>query len=295
MYLNVDELRSFRVLAGELHFRRAAEKLAISQPALSKQIRRLEEKVAGRVFARTRRKVTLTETGRVLLPFAEQLLQQLEVALSMAREASSGTAGTLRVGYGLATIHDILPRTILRFRRKYPHIRLQLKDMSTPAQVASLVEGALDIGFVRLPVPFADLESLTVIRERLVLAAPESLRFQSKLGLKSLRNESFVILSRLASATFYDHAMSVCRRAGLIPNVVQEAHDTFTILNFVRAGLGVSLVQSAAIRMNVPGIRYHQLRIPECEWDIGIVWNPKGEKHGLTEKFIAVMRAVVGT
>jgi len=115
MYLDPYELKSFIILARELHFRRAAEQLCMSQPALSKQIRRLEEKVGGGLFARTRRKVSLTEPGRVLLPLADKLLKESESALTITKEASNGRAGILRIGFGLAAVSDILPRTILRF------------------------------------------------------------------------------------------------------------------------------------------------------------------------------------
>jgi len=292
MYLDSYELKSFLAVARELHFRKAAEQLYISQPALSKQIRRLEEKVGGRLFARTRRKVSLTESGRVLLPLAGKLLKESESALTIAKEASSGRAGTLRIGFGLAAVSDILPRTILRFSREYPRIKLQMCDMSTPSQLAALLEESLDLGILRLPVASPELDSLPLIRERLVLVVPESFHYGPRDTLSTLRDAPFVLMSRSASATFHDHALSVCRSAGFTPNVVQESAETFTILNFVRAGLGVSLVQSAAVRMRVPGVRFHELRMSEAEWIIGIAWTRTCEKRGLVEKFVGTTRSV---
>ena len=140
MYLEPEELRSFLVLAEELHFRRASQRLFVSQPALSKQIQRLEEKVGGPLFARTRRKVALTEAARVLIPLAQRLLQQSAASFHLAREAAQGRAGTLRIGFGIATVSEILPRTILRFRRAYQHVELQMRDMSTPSQISELLE-----------------------------------------------------------------------------------------------------------------------------------------------------------
>ncbi len=293
MYLDLHELKSFSALALELHFRRAAERLSMSQPALSKQIRRLEEKVGGALFARTRRKVTLTETGRVLLPLADRLLKESESALTIAREASDGRAGTLRIGYGLAAVSDILPRTILRFSQKYPRIKLQMCDMSTPSQLTGLLQETLDLGIVRLPIASAELDSLSLIRERLLLVVPESVRYGRRDNLSTLRDTPFVLISRSASATFHHHAVSVCRCAGFTPDVVQEASETFTILNFVRAGLGVSLVQSAAARMKVPGVRFHELKMPESEWAIGIAWKRISEKRDLILKFVDTTRIVV--
>jgi len=293
MYLDPYELKSFIILARELHFRRAAEQLCMSQPALSKQIRRLEEKVGGGLFARTRRKVSLTEPGRVLLPLADKLLKESESALTITKEASNGRAGILRIGFGLAAVSDILPRTILRFSREYPLIKLQMCDMSTPSQLTALLQESLDLGILRLPIASAELDSLPLIRERLLLAVPESVRYDHRDKLSNLRDSPFVLISRSASATFHDHAVSVCRCAGFAPNVVQEASETFTILNFVRAGLGVSLVQSAAARMKVPGVRFHELEMRESEWDIGMAWKSVCDKRDLILKFIDTTRTVV--
>jgi DNA-binding transcriptional LysR family regulator len=293
MYIDPYELKSFVVLARELHFRKAAEHLWMSQPALSKQIRRLEEKVGGGVFARTRRKVTLTETGRVLLPLATKLLQESELALAIAREASNGCAGVLRVGFGLAAVSDILPRTILRFSQKHPRINLKMRDMSTSAQLNGLLQESLDVGILRLPIAAPELDSLPIIRERLLLAVPESVCYSGKDKLSRLHDAPFVMMSRSASATFHDHALSVCHSAGFTPNIVQESAETFTILNLVRAGLGVSLVQSAAARMRVPGVRFHRLNRKQSEWTIGIAWMRNGDKKQLVQKFVDATRSVV--
>lgn len=113
MYMEIYELKSFVVLAKELHFGRASNQLFLSQPALSKQIRRLESKVGGALFARTRRKVELTEAGRVLLPHAERVLREAERALAASKQAVEGRAGTLHIGFGIASVFEILPRTVV--------------------------------------------------------------------------------------------------------------------------------------------------------------------------------------
>src|SRR2546429_3984961 len=170
MSLDLDELRSFLTLASELHFRRAAERLFVSQPALSKQVQRLEEKTGGALFERTRRRVVLREAGRVLIPLAERLLRDSQAALGRVRDAAEGRAGTLRIGFGIASASEILPQTILRFRKSYPGVEIQMRDMSTPAQTRALLEERIDIGIIRLPVARPELSSLPLIRERLGVA-----------------------------------------------------------------------------------------------------------------------------
>jgi DNA-binding transcriptional LysR family regulator len=293
MYLQVEELHSFVVLADELHFGRASQRLFVSQPALSKQIRRLEEKVGGALFTRTRRKVEITEAGRVLLAGADKVLREDEAALSLAKEAVLGRAGTLRIGFGIASVSEILPRTILRFRKTYSQVELKMRDMSTPAQIAALVEGSIDIGIVRLPIAHTELDSLPLFHEQLVVATSGSLSYNSRQGLAALRNQPFVFFPRATSATLHDHVLGLCRGAGFSPTIVQEASELFTILNLVRAGLGVSLVPSAARRMGVPGVRFHDLGLPEAKWRIGIAWNRLSDKAELISRFVATTRSVV--
>jgi DNA-binding transcriptional LysR family regulator len=293
MYLQIEELRSFVVLVDELHFGRASKRLFVSQPALSKQIRKLEDKVGGALFTRTRRKVEITEAGRVLLAGADKVLREDEAALSLARETVLGRAGTLRIGFGIASVSEILPRTILRFRKTYSRVELKMRDMSTPAQIAALLEGNIDIGIVRLPIAHTELDSLPLFHEQLVVATSGSLSYNSIQGLAALRNQPFVFFPRATSATLHDHVLGVCRRAGFSPTIVQEAGELFTILNLVRAGLGVSLVPSAARRMGVPGVRFHDLGVPEAKWRIGIAWNRISDKAELISRFVATTRSVV--
>jgi len=293
MYLQVEELHSFVVLADELHFGRASKRLFVSQPALSKQIRRLEEKVGGALFTRTRRKVEITEAGRVLLAGADKVLREDEAALNLAKEAVLGRAGTLRIGFGIASVSEILPRTILRFRKTYSQVELKMRDMSTPAQIVALVEGSIDIGILRLPIAHTELDSLPLFHEQLVVATSGSLSYNSRQGLAALRNQPFVFFPRATSATLHDHVLGLCRGAGFSPTIVQEASELFTILNLVRAGLGVSLVPSAARRMGVPGVRFHDLGLPEAKWRIGIAWNRLSDKVELISRFVATTRSVV--
>jgi DNA-binding transcriptional LysR family regulator len=295
MYLDSESLRPFVVLAEELHFRRAAGRLFVSQPALSKQIRRLEEKVGGALFARTRRKVALTEAGRVLLPAARRLLRESSAAFTLAREAAQGRAGVLRIGFGIASLTELLPRAVLRFRRAYPQVELQMQDMSTPAQVAALLERDIDVGMVRLPLAHPELTAAPLLRERLVAATPGAFPYrpyQSKAGLACLRDQPFIIVARSVSQTHHEHVMAVCRKAGFTPNVVQETSETFTALNLVRAGLGVSLVPGSSARLRVPGVRLHPLTMPEAEWPIGAAWHRQSEKRALIARFAEALTAV---
>jgi DNA-binding transcriptional LysR family regulator len=293
MNLEFSELRAFVVLAGELHFRKASERLFLSQPALSKKIQRLEEKVKGALFVRSRRRVALTDVGRRFLPKATKLLQDAEDALRETQAAIQGRAGTLRIGFGIASVSEILPLTILRFRKLYPEVDLQMREMPSPSQVSALIEGRLDAGILRMPVTNPKLISVPLFSEHLVLATPADVPYRSKEGIKGFRNRGFIFVSRSVSKLFHDRVLNLCLQAGFTPRVVQEANEILTILHLVRAGVGVSLVPRSAVHLNVPRVRFHELGWKEPLWRIGIAWNRNSEKLPLISRLVKVVQAVV--
>jgi len=293
MNIELSELESFLVLARLLHFRKASEQLFLSQPSLSRKIRRLEEKIKGPLFLRTRRKVSLTETGHILLPKAQRLLEDAESTLAATQAAVEGKAGTLRIGFGIASVAEILPRTILRFRKNYPDVLLQMQDMSSPSQVTALLDAQLDVGILRMPVAQPELVSVPLFRERLVLVSSAAASYRVREGLAGFREKPFILIARGVSATLHDQCLDLCRRAGFTPRVAQEASETFTILNLVRAGLGVSLVPRSSERMRVPGLHFHRVDTPQASWRIGVAWHRGSEKHKLVSRFVEIIRDVV--
>jgi DNA-binding transcriptional LysR family regulator len=293
MDIEFSELHAFVVLANELHFRKASERLFLSQPALSKKIQRLEEKLKGALFVRSRRRVSLTDAGKSFLPKAAKLLQDAEDALRETQGAIEGRAGTLRIGFGIASLPEILPRTIVRFRKLYPEVELQLREMPSDLQVSSLIEGRLDAGILRMPVTNRKLISVHLFSEHLVLATPADVPYRPKEGINGFRNRGFIFVSPSVYKTFHDRVISLCLRAGFTPRVVQEANEILTILHFVRAGVGVSLVPRSALRLKVPGVRFHELGWKEPLWRIGIAWNRNSEKLPLISLLVKVVQAVV--
>lgn len=290
MALELNDLRSFLVLSEQLHFRRAAEILHVSQPALSKQIRRLEERLGGQLLIRRARGVHLTSAGQVLLQHARQVIEESESAERITRLALKGEAGTLRVGFGIAVLARGLPNLMLRFRKRFPNVDLSVRNMSTSDQTQALSERRIDVGFVRLPIQAEDVETIPIINERLMIVLSEHATHDAKKGLAALSSAPFILPCRADSVSFYDHVFRTCRAAGFVPRVVQEADVFFTALNLVRAGLGVSIAPSAVQLMRVPQIRFAETKIPEAEWSIGIAWNRHTPESVLMKNFIGMAR-----
>lgn len=294
MDVELSELHAFVVLANELHFRRASERLFLSQPALSKKIQRLEEKLNGPLFVRSRRRVALTDAGKSFLPKVARLLQDTDDALRETRAALEGRTGTLRIGFGIASLPEILPRAIVRFRKLYPDVELQMREMPSFSQISNLIETRLDAGILRMPVTNRKLMCLPLFSEHLVLATPAHVPYSPKQGINGFRNSGFIFVSPLVAKAFHDRVLTLCLRAGFSPRVVQQANEILTILHFVRSGLGVSLVPRSAQGLKVPGVRFHELDWKEPLWRIGIAWSRNSERLSLVRCFVDVVQAVVG-
>jgi DNA-binding transcriptional LysR family regulator len=286
MELLLAEIKAFLALADHLHFGRAADQLNVTQPALSKQIQRLEQKVGGPLVTRGYREVRLTPAGTALLSRARPLWRDGVATLEAAQMAAQGRLGTLRIGFGIATILDLLPSALLRFRSAYPGVELRVRDMSTPGQLQALMRGDLDVGFVRLPVDDPRIVARPILHERLVAALGPKSPWRPRAGLASVAAEPFITIARTMSASFYDHVVAVCRAAGFTPNIVQEASELFTVLMLVRAGMGVALVPSASVFRGVPGVRVRPIAPREAAWDIGIAWSAERRDEPLIGAFV---------
>jgi DNA-binding transcriptional LysR family regulator len=277
MALETEELASFAVLAEQLHFGRAAARLHISQPALSKRIRSLEYKVGGPLLVRNRRGVALTPAGAMFYKEARRIVRDVDVAFEAVRGATSGELGKLRLGVGMSTVHSLVPRALLKFRESSPGVEIEIADMPTLSQIEALIAGRLDVGFVRLPVKHPLVAVRKVLTERLTIATSE--KFAGPLTMKGIQEQPFILIDRGVSATYHDHCISLCDRSGFTPRIVYEPNDMFTILNLVSAGIGVSLVPRAARAMHVSGVKFAPVLSSYAEWDIGMAWNKKLESE----------------
>lgn len=295
MELQPTELRALVTLAEQRHFGRAADLLYVTQPALTKQIKRLEEKVGGALVVRGYRDVRLTEAGRVLVSRARGLLEESAAALDAAQRAVRGELGLLRIGFGLASLQTLLPDVLRRFRAAYPDVEIRLREMVTADQVAALIRGEIEIGFVRLPVSDARIETRPILHERLVVAVAGRTPWRARVGLASLAAEPFITIARSTSASFHDHVIAVCHEAGFAPRIVQETSELFTMLMLVRAGMGVALAPRSAAVRTPPDVRFHPLATPTAAWDIGLAWNSTRAKEPALQAFVDVARKTAST
>jgi DNA-binding transcriptional LysR family regulator len=283
-------LRSFQVLAQQGHFGRAARALHVSQPALTKQMRQLEDELGGPLFVRGRHGAQLTSAGALFSEEVDRLLLHADRVLDRAQRAARGEVGELRLGFGVTT-RFFVPRLVSRFRKAHPQVQVSLEDMSSPLQLDALEDGRLHVGFVRLPVD-RPLKIVPVVEDRLVLAVPESRRADLVKRMPAgLRDEPFVELSTSppGSPSFQAHVHRVCARYGFRPRVVQQAGDFVTMLALVAAGLGLAVVPRAATATRVEGVVHLPLEVEEARWRVGAAWAPDA-RNPVREAFLAVLR-----
>jgi DNA-binding transcriptional LysR family regulator len=254
-------LRYFVTVAEELHFGRAARRLAITQPPLSLAIRHLEEELGVTLFARTRRSVALTHAGDTFLEQARSVLARAAEAVHLAQAADRGEIGRLSIGYMSASIFTLLPAVLREFAARHPGVRLDLRELTLPQQIAALRAGDIHAGFVRPPVTDAELASASLLEEplRVALPAGHPLAASTRIRARRLASEPFVMFQRSPGLVLHDLVLGFCLQQGFAPRVAQEASQTHAVVGLVSAGIGVALVPASAQEIRLRGVAFRSL------------------------------------
>jgi len=288
--IEIRHLRYFLAVAETLHFSRAAAQLGMAQPPLSQQIRSLERMLGYPLFERTTRGVRLTKVGQYFRECALSTVTKLQDDAEMARRLGSGQEGVLTVGFSGSVMLTTLPRAIERYRRLYPRVELRLRELYTAEQMPSLLDGTLDLGFLRDGEPRDGLAIESILRERFIAVLPARHKLAGRVTIhpRDLRNEPFVLFARRMGPLAFDRTLACCEAEGFRPNVVQEAPQWPTLVRLVAAGSGISLAPACVAGFAMPGVVYRKLR--SRLWssvDIGL--KPKMDNPAV-EAFLSIVR-----
>jgi len=291
--IELRHLRYFCQVADELHFGRAAARLAVSQPALSVQIKQLEELVGARLFERHSRHVSLTDAGKILEESARRILRDVDAALAATRLAQAGEVGVLRMGFGPTLMLSTLAQVVRGYRSRYPDVRMDLRELATAEQVEALLRGDLDVGFVRGAETDPRLHAELFAKEPLLIAVNRDhpCAGAARVPLSLLAGEPWVLFPRAIAPQLHEQVMRLCREAGFTPNVVQESREVYTTVGLVGAGVGVTIVPEAVQRMSWKGVVYKP--IPRASVRLSMV-RPSGPPRPVVEAFLAVARKASG-
>lgn len=291
--MELRHLRYFVAVAEELHFGRAATRLHMAQPPLSQQIRRLEAELRVPLFYRTKRRVELTDAGRVLLGEAKAILARAEQAAGIAQRASRGEIGQLFVGCALWADFTSGSSIIRTFARRHPNVAVELRDLTSPEQVSALEGGHIDVGILRPPVQSQALMTERLLSEKLVVAFPSGHQFEhyERVPWGALANQPYILSSRRRTPAFDVLVARACHDAGVMLTVKYEVEHPQTILAIVEAGLGISLVPASSASLNRPGIAYRHLRPAGPSLETLIAWR-RGTERPLVEAFVTVAKEI---
>ena len=242
--MELRQLKYFVMVAQELHFGKAAARLDITQPALSKQIRVLERDIQVQLFVRTKRKVELTPAGEVFLQEAQQLLERAKQAIALAQRTAKGEIGRLTIGFTPTATYTVLPTSLGHLRSRHPQIEVEMLELSTEAQVTALNRNEIDVGFLHPPIDSRGLELYPIFAEEFAVVLPKTHHLQDRqlLSLEDLAQEPFILHSRLEGKYLYDRFISLCDRKGFQPKIVRETDSHQTRICFVEAGIGITFI-----------------------------------------------------
>jgi DNA-binding transcriptional LysR family regulator len=293
--MDLRHLRYFIAVAEELHFTKAAERLHMAQPPLSRQIRELEEELGVALFNRTRRHIELSDAGKVFLEKARQVLLAADSAIVEAQRAQRGEIGKLAVGFFEQTAYTLLPPILRAFQERFPMVEVQLRWFPVVEQVEALMRGDIDIAFVR---PVADLEGLskqTLLKEPFVLAVPSTHPFAERgaVSVADCARERIINYTQRLAPDYHAIITRLCATAGFVPDICLEVGQVYTALGLVSSGVGIAFVPASVQRIRFDNLVYAPLREQELQSEVYLAWthsNPSPLLKAFVETSMQIAR-----
>lgn len=281
----------FREVARQLHFRRAAEALAVAQPALSRQIRQLEKALGVPLLRRHSRRVELTAAGAALRDRLEPILRTLRGIPAELHAVASGQVGQVRVGFTGLAMATVLPAILREFQRGHPGVRVELNESPTAAQLASLHAGEVSCGFFHPDATIPGIRTKELLRERngVLLPGDHALASRATLRLRDLEGTPLVLFPRLHNPGFYDRILGACTAAGFSPRIAEEVWPRANAIGLVRAGIGATFATPSEVRQLPPEVVFRTLTGPAPESRLVFGWREDVSGDPALAAFIATV------
>lgn len=279
--MDIQTLKNFIRLADTLHFTKASEQVFMAQPALSRQIKQLEQTIGAELFKRNKRNVSLTRAGVYFKQAAQQTIDQLNYAINRAKQIHNGEAGEIRIGYTHSVVQTILPGIIKEIHTQFPAVKTILREMNNTDQYNDLAEQKLDIGFVTNPIVPENLKSRIFYEDVFVVVLPENhhLLRPGAWDFAALASETFILPHHIDGSDYVHTVESICFDAGFLPNVVHHTASVNSAFKLVEAGLGVTIEPKRSLSGQNLAIKYVELsKIPQKAQST-ILWNENTENE----------------
>ena len=289
--MELRHLRYFVAVAEELHFGRAAIRLHIAQPPLSQQIKVLEQELGAQLFHRTRRRVELTDAGRIFLEEARATLSQAARAEEAVRSVAAGKRGRLAIGFVMSAAYTVLPDAVRSFRKSHGDVDLTLCELPPATMLDAMARRELDVALLRPPIECPEFESDVILREPLMLAIPSNhhLAKAKTVPVTALRSEPLVLFPRKHGPGLFDAVTELCLDAGFTPEPAYEPNDMQSTLAHVACGLGIAVVPGSLAGFRAKDIAYRRLRGRGRCLELACFW-PRNRPSPLRDALVTELR-----
>lgn len=272
--IELRHLTYFLAVAQELHFRKAAEKLFISQPGLSRQIKQMEDILETQLFERNKKKVALTPAGHYLKTEVEYIFNHLEKVERQLKLVGDGNSGELRIGFLGSAMQQVIPKLLLGIKEKYPKVKTSLEELSNFAQVDAVLNDQLDMGFVRVSRVPSTLEMKTVFTDTFSLVLPERYPILTREfeGMHQFVNDDFILFSQAYSPLYYETIMSICKDAGFAPKISHKSVHAHTIFKLVENHMGIAIVPTSLQNGFQMRVKFIELKNIPQRAELSVIW-----------------------
>ena len=282
-------LRYFTVVAQELHFRKASERLFITQPGLSRQIKQLEEELGVQLFIRNKRQVELTDAGQYLYDESANLLNQLESIKRSIKLIDKGEEGELNIGFVGSAMQAVIPHLLLKLKGKFPKIHTSLQEMSNEDQIFAIEHNKLDIGFIRAKQAPEGIASRQIFKDNFSIVLPQSHKINEEnfKDLSQFAQDNFILFSSDYSRTYYNKVMSIFDDHGFAPRISHKSVHANTIFRLVENGLGIAIVPTSLKHGFDLDIKFIELKNVKQITYLSLIWK-EGTTNELIKKFVSL-------
>lgn len=290
--IELRHLHYFLAVAEELHFRKAADRLFISQPGLSRQIKQMETELGFALFERSNKKVILTKAGKYLKVEVSLLLKNLNDSFDHAKMIHEGMEGQINFGYVGSAMQNVIPQLLLKIREEHPKVHYSLREMENPDQIDALIQKEIDLAFVRLGKVPKGLEIRPVFEDSFSLVLPKNhpIDKENFRGLKSLKEEAFILFDQSYSPAYYEQVMQIFNKSGFQPIISHNTVHASTIFRLVENNLGISIVPSSlglGYNMNIKLIELDKILQKTV---LSVAWNTSNRNPILAKILSKVIR-----
>ncbi len=287
--MELRHLRYFLAVAEELNFTKASEKLNISQPPLSRQIKVLEEEIGAKLFNRNNKKVELTEAGKYFKEEIVNQLQNLESIVLKTRKISDNVSGVYRIAYISSTFSKTITKLVQYLMKKYPYLSIKLYEVSTAKQILALEQRKIDLGILRAPLVSTKIDSKLWFKDSYSLVFNNRfVKIEKIQELKKMKDEVFVFFNKDYAPVYYNTLIEICSHYGFTPNIVHQSNNINSIIQLVRNGLGVSIVPSSLEKSH----HYSELSFLNLKSDFStdvLLATPKKEESQITNSVVSYL------